>query len=162
MSLRPRLKKTQTLSSRPTAASYQLTPITLQSQHHRNALVVLPNSIELTQNSALPPLPGQIGLCRDGPVARDDLDCVEADSAPPVIPFTEPEVFGGTDVQSPSKHRVKCLEQWEQWTTEILPELILPFLELQCKTHTFCKDAPLDLVSQACNAALVSRNSQFG
>ena len=150
MSVRPRLKKTPSLLPRPTATSYQLMPVNSRSNQRRNALVVLSNGVELTQNPALPRLPGQIGLRGDCPIAWEDIDRVGPESRLPVAPSMESMIFGGPDIPSPSKHRAKRLKQWERWTTEILPELIQPYLELQRKTQSLREDATLDLVSHAC------------
>lgn len=71
-SVRPRIRKRQQTLPAPTAASYRLTPLsTRQTQRSgsvQQALVFLPNGKRLTQNPALPRLPGQVGLRGDRPV----------------------------------------------------------------------------------------------
>ncbi|KAF9059886.1 hypothetical protein BDP27DRAFT_1430736 [Rhodocollybia butyracea] len=95
MSLLPLLKNPQ----RPpplTAEAYRLTlvqaPTTRKRSrrnHNHNELVILPNGRTLTQNPALPRLPGQIGLRGERPVNLEE-------SAAPAPLVAEQEYFGGT------------------------------------------------------------------
>lgn len=162
MSVRPRLKKHQKALPTPNVGSYRLTPASTSStqrsrrqQQHR-ALVLLPNGVKLTQNPALPRLPGQVGLHGDRPVDLQDFTSAAKESERPTTP-PEGGYFDATEFISPSKHRTKRLRQWERWTTEILPLSIPAYLELQRSTQSLRKDAPINVQEQPCQCCLSPR-----
>jgi hypothetical protein len=162
MSLRPRLKKIHQRPEPLTAAAYRLipveTPATRQRpKDHNNALVILPNGLTLTQNPALPRLPGQVGLRGERQVNLDDIALAEADSGAPLPPLGEQVYLDGPDLVSPSKHRAKRLRQWERWTTEILPLIIPSYIELQHQTLSLRLEAPLNVETQKCECCQTAR-----
>lgn len=154
MSVRPRLKREQKHLPMPTAASYRLTPMVTPKGKGRKrgneALVLLPNGITLTQNPAIPRLPGQVGFRGDRPVNLEDFALAAQESEMPVPPMSEVEFVETPDYTSPSKHRTKRLRQWERWTTEILPLIISPYLELQHSTQSLRNEAVLNIEGRAC------------
>lgn len=94
MSARPRLKKTRVVVPPLTAASYRLLPITPgKGRKRRNEVrVLLPNGIAMTQQRALPRLPGQVGFQGDRSVSLEDLHRAAEDSQLPMAPCED-----GTD-----------------------------------------------------------------
>lgn len=163
MSVRPRLKKYQNNRSVPTASSYRLTPVVTSAtrnsrRREQGALVLMPNGVRLTQNPALPRLPGQVGLRSNRPVDIEDFASFPQERERPVSP-PENGYFDPVDYlpSSPSKHRLKRLRQWERWTTEILPISIPAYLELQRSTELLRKEATVNVQGQACQCCLRPR-----
>lgn len=163
MSVRPRLKKYQKTHPVTTAASYRLTPVATSAtrstrRREPGALLLMPNGVRLTQNPALPRLPGQVGLRGDRPVDIEDFASFAQEKEKPVSP-SENGYFDSVDSlpPSPSKHRLKRLRQWERWTTEILPTSVPAYLELQRSTELLRKEATVDVQGQACRCCLSPR-----
>ena len=161
MSVRPRLKKSQRALPTPTVDSYRLTPVATSAtgnarRQKQGALVLLPNGVTLTQNPALPRLPGQFGLRGDRPVNLEDFASAAEESERPVTPL-EGGFIDATELLSPSKHHSKRLRQWERWTTEILPLSVPAYLELQRSTEFLRKEAVVNVQGQACQCCLSPR-----
>lgn len=160
MSVCPRLKKQQKQLPRLTAASYRLTPVvtsTAGRKRRNEPLVLLPNGIALTQNPAIPRLPGQVGLHGDRPVTLEDFAHAAEQIEVPVSLTPEVEFVDAPDLASPSKHRTKRLRQWERWMTEILPSVISPYLELQRSTQSLRNEAVLNVEGRPCGCCQNSR-----
>ena len=142
----PRLKKTTPSAPHISAASYRLSETVTGKRLASNAIprVVLPNGRSLTQNPSLPRIPGQSGLHADRPV---DLDVISAGNTPQDMPSGPPAegYFNAPDIPSPSKHRSKHLKQWQTRTEIVLPQLLQPYLEFQCKLRSL-RDAILPYV----------------
>lgn len=159
MSVRPRIRKNHLSLPQPTANSYELhlTETTNKRQKRGEVpRVVLGNGVILSQNPALPRLPGQVGLQGDRPVDFEDIDRAGEEYEMPVNLFTEAHV-DIPDFLSPSKHRSKRLKQWQTWTTVVLPLAVLPYLELLRQTRSLRDDAPINLEGQQCECCLRSR-----
>jgi hypothetical protein len=161
MSLRPRLKKNQPRPPALTAAAYRLTPVATPGTQRRNSdkpLVILPNGRMLTQNPALPRLPGQVGLRGERPVNLDDIAGAgtERRLLLPAGPG-EQVFFDGVEPGSPSKHRAKRLRQWERWTTDILPLIIPAYIELQRTTRSFRDEAVINVDIRKCECCQTAR-----
>jgi hypothetical protein len=162
MSLRPRLKKNPSRTPATTAEAYRLRPVKKpndrrQPKDYDNGLVILPNGRKLTQNPALPRLPGQVGLRGERPVDFDDIARAGEDLAVPLPPLGEQVFFNGIDGGSPSKHRAKRLRQWERWTNEILPLIIPTYIELQRKSHSLRDEIVLDIEAGRCQCCQTAR-----
>ncbi|KAE9384670.1 hypothetical protein BT96DRAFT_950393 [Gymnopus androsaceus JB14] len=121
----------------------QKQPTNDESEERCHAMV-LGNGVILSQNPALPRLPGQVGLQGNRPVDFEDIDRAGEEYEMPVNLFTEAHV-DIPDFLSPSKHRSKRLKQWQTWTTVVLPLAVLPYLELLRQTRSLRDDAPINL-----------------
>lgn len=164
MSLRPRLKKTQPRPPALTPAAYRLIPVETPTSrnrpkyhNHNNGLVILPNGVTLTQNPALPRLPGQIGLRGERPVDLDDIAWPGAESADRLPQLGEQIFFNGSEFGSPSKHRAKRLRQWERWTTEVLPLIIPSYIELLRRTRSLRDEAVTNVEGRKCECCQTAR-----
>ncbi|KAF9070217.1 hypothetical protein BDP27DRAFT_1382877 [Rhodocollybia butyracea] len=115
MSLCPRLKKNQPRPPTPTAAGYRFTPVAAPNsrkwpKHPNNGLVILPNGRMLTQNPALPRLPGQVRLQGKHPVNLADIAGAGTENQVPLpIGLGEQQFFDGAELE---------LEQIELWPSE--------------------------------------------
>lgn len=158
MSSRPCLKKRTTVVTTPTTASYQLVPLLPGKgcKQVNEVRVVLPNGITMTQEPALPRLPGQVGFRGDLPVSLEGLQHAAEKSHLPVTPMEGGFVFDVADFVSPSKHRNKRQRQWECWTTETLPLVLPHYLEYQQKTRSLRDEVTLDVEGDCCDCCLNS------
>lgn len=162
MSVRPRIKKHQTHVPRPTAQAYQLRPTEPSSatnkrlKQREEPRLVLPNGIVLTQNIALPRVPGQVGIQGDRPVDLENVAFAAEEHEMAMGPVTEGHV-DIADFPSPSKHRTKRLKQWQTWTTAILPMAIAPYLELLRRTRSMRNEVTINVDGEQCACCLRKR-----
>lgn len=154
MSVRPHSKKHQPYLPWPTAQAYQFRPTEPSSTNKRQKQgeeprLVLPNGVILTQNIALPRLPGQVGIQGDRPVDLENVAFAEEENEMAIRPVTDGHV-DIADFPSPSKHRAKRLKQWQTWTTEILPMAIAPYLEFLRRTRSMRNEATINVADEQC------------
>lgn len=163
MSIRPRISKQRKTLPTPTAASYRLTPVVTSAttrrshQQTNHARIIFPNGIAFTQNSSIPRLPRQVGLRSDRPIDPTNFPRASEDNQIPPPSPTETGFINVPELTSPSKHRTKRLKQWERWTTEVLPSVVSPYLELQHRTQSLRDEAGVHVVEQACECCRTSR-----
>lgn len=160
MGTRPKLKKIPAPHPTPTGSSYRLRPIDATPKRRKKAddpLIVLPNRRLLTQNPMLPRLPGQLGFTGDKPVTEEEIS--RAGEVNQIVNTNSlmHEAHRDTEIPLPSKHRLKRLKQSLTWTSEVIPKLISPYLELQRKTQSLRHDGKLVLEGQRCECCPQSR-----
>ncbi|KAJ3979061.1 hypothetical protein F5890DRAFT_1421892, partial [Lentinula detonsa] len=162
MSIRPRLRKDRkTKVPLPTATAYELRLAEASTTARRQRkddepLVLLTNGRALTQNPRLPRLPGQVGLRGDRPVTVNDIARAGREGGPGTAPPME-DYTDSAELLSPSKHRRKRLKQWQTWTGEMIPMIILPYMELLEKTGSLREEANLQLRGSQCHCCKQGR-----
>ena len=91
-----------------------------------------------TQQPCLPRLPGQVGFAGDRPQdgelrpapVPDDVD----DNLPHMFGPVDPDIGTVDDVPVTTRHCRKRANQTARWTTEVIPRLILPYMEYMHQT----------------------------
>lgn len=162
MAIRPKLKKVVAPLPTPSAESYRLRPILDPTAKRRNKsdvpLVVFPNGEILTQNSTLARLPGQVGFMGDRPVTLDDIaHAVDSADVAQTHDLTQETYFHESELNSPSKHRLKRMKQSHVWTSDVIPGLIDTYLELQRKTRMLRDEPMLKVEKIRCECCPQSR-----
>jgi len=101
-------------------------------------LVYLALGETLAQEPCLPRLPGQVGFVGDRPQDGELHPAPVPDDADDYLPHMFRPVVGdiGTvdDVPVPTRHRRKRANQTARWTAEVIPRLILPYMEYMHQT----------------------------
>jgi len=105
-------------------------------------LVYLTHGETLIQEADLPRLPGQVGFAGDRP---QDGELRAAPLPDHVENWLPPfDVFDGDlapnlrDTPVPTRHRRKKINQSARWANEVIPKLILPYMEYMHQTQSLC------------------------
>lgn len=161
--IRPKLTKAAHSRPKLTTATYQLRrikdPTTRRPRKADVPLVMLPNGVRLTQHPGLPRLPGQVGFAGERPVTEDEIARAADDNhLTNVESLLHDELpLNELDLPGTSKHRQKRVKQSERWLTQVIPDLIQPYLQLQRKTQSLCEEPKLKLASERCSSCSQSR-----
>ena len=161
--MRPRLSKKDLTRQ---AASPVYTPTRgPRPPHHRTKLtrirplVYLADNETLSQSLHLPPLPGQVAFAgdrpQDGHARVAPVPDVFGASADPFL-LADDDIFGPIfvafdreDLPQRQKRQQKKARQWQRWISEVIPQLIAPYLRLLCETKSL-RDPPTPVPGPVC------------
>ncbi len=135
--------------------------VTGRNHHHINwgtarPLVILPGGTGLLQQVNLPRIPGQVGFAGDRP---EDSQLPSRPTTPPTLAQEEPSL-GHADfimdfsfnnpINHPTSHQLKQARQAARWQAEVIPCLVVPYLDLMWASNSLSSVSSLDASSLVC------------
>jgi len=103
-------------------------------------LVYLTHGETLIQEAGLPRLPGQVGFAgdrpQDGELRAAPLPDDVENRLPPFDVFDGDLATNLRDMPVPTRHRRKKINQLAHWVNEVIPKLILPYMEYMHQTRS--------------------------